>query len=160
MSRPIVVNSRKFDGRIAKSWEADLIERRDDVLILKGVFDSDIDHKKLGFIKHGTVSYEFYWADRWYNVFRFHEPDGHLRSYYCNVATPSVFENGKLDYIDLDIDVLADASLRYEILDLDEFEERAVEMNYPKEILDRSKSSLDELITLIESRQFPFDYND
>jgi protein associated with RNAse G/E len=158
VDEPINIISRKFDGRISKSWQAELIERRDDLLIVKGLFDLDVNHRKLGFIKRGTVSYEFYWPERWYNVFRFHEPEGNLRSYYCNIATPPTFENGTLDYIDLDIDVLADPDLNYEVLDLEEFEERTVKLGYTNEILERSRRSLNELIALIENHQFPFDY--
>jgi protein associated with RNAse G/E len=154
----IVINSRKFDGRIGKSWSAELIENRDGVIVAKGIFDFDVDHKKLGFIRRGTVSYEFYWSDRWYNVFRFHEPEGKLRSFYCNFATPAVLRDGVLDYIDLDIDVLADSGLNYEVLDLDEFAERTVKYGYTKEILERSTQTVDDLISLIEKRGFPFDH--
>jgi uncharacterized protein len=160
VGKQIVINSRKFDGRIGKSWVTELVENEDDVLIAKGVFDLDVDHKKLGFIRRGTISFEFYWPDRWYNVFRFHEPEGTLRGYYCNFATPAVLKDGILDYVDLDIDILADARLNYEILDLDEFAERTIKYGYTDEILARSKQSLDELISLIENRRFPFDHQD
>ena len=154
----IVINSRKFDGRIGKSWPAELIESNNGIIVAKGVFDLDVDHKKLGFIRRGTISYEYYWPDRWYNVFRFHEPEGELRSFYCNFATPAVLQEGVLDYIDLDIDVLADSELNYEVLDLDEFAERTIRYGYTEEILERSTKTVDDLIRLIEKREFPFDH--
>lgn len=157
MGENITIHSRKFDGRISKSWKAELIERGDDLVVVKGVFDIDVDHRKLGFIGRGTVSYEFYWLDRWYNVFRFHEPEGALRSYYCNVTTPPVLSGSTLEYVDLDIDVLADHEFNYEILDMDEFEERTAELGYTKNIVEGAMKSLSELIELIEKRQFPFD---
>lgn len=157
MSDQITINSRKFDGRISKTWHAELTQQDDTILIFTGVFETAVDHRKLGYIRKGTVSREYYWTDKWYNVFRFIEPEGELRNYYCNVATPPTFEDGILDYIDLDIDVLADANLNYEVLDLDEFEERRVTLGYTPEIIERSKRSLDELIRLLETRQFPFD---
>ena len=154
----IVINSRKFDGRIGKRWSAELIENRDGVIVAQGIFDFDVDHKKLGFVRRGTVSHEFYWPDRWYNVFRFHEPEGELRSFYCNFATPAVLRNGVLDYIDLDIDVLVDTELNYDVLDLDEFAERTIKYGYTKEILERSTQTVDDLINLIKKREFPFDH--
>lgn len=154
----IVVNSRKFDGRVSKSWQAELIDRRTDLLICRGVFDRDIDHRKLGFISRGTISYEFYWLEKWFNVFRFHEPDGALRSYYCNIAMPPIFENEMLEYVDLDIDVIADPYLKHEVLDLDEFDEHMVKFAYPPDIVRKAKESVNELIALIETRGFPFDY--
>ena len=134
------------------------MESSNGVIVAKGVFDLDVDHKKLGFIRRGTVSYEFYWPDRWYNVFRFHEPEGDLRGFYCNFATPAVVRDRVLDYIDLDIDVLADSELNYEVLDLDEFAERTIRYGYTEEILERSTKTVDDLIRLIEKREFPFDH--
>lgn len=156
MARTITINSRKYDGRISKSWQAEAIEEGTELLLFKGEFEFPVDHPKLGFVRRGTMSYEYYWLDKWYNVFRFHEPDGKLRNFYCNVATPAVLSNEMLEYTDLDIDILADPELNYEILDLDEFEARTVEMSYPSDFVIKARSGLAELIYLIEHRQFPF----
>ena len=86
LSKQITVNSRKYDQKIRRSWSGGLVSQTDSLLVVVGRFDSDVEHNDLGLIKKGTVSFEFYWLDRWYNVFRFHEPDGTLRNYYCNVA--------------------------------------------------------------------------
>ena len=157
MGNRFLIDSRKYDGRISKSWHAELIETTKDLSVFKGEFDSDVDHRKLGFIRRGTISYEYYWRERWFNIFRFHEPEGDLRNFYCNVATPAVLRENRLEYIDLDIDVLVNPELNYEILDLDEFAEHTVEFGYPAELIENAKASLNELIELIERRQFPFD---
>ena len=39
--------------------------------MLDAVFDEEIEHELLGTISSGTISTEYYWLDRWYNVFRF-----------------------------------------------------------------------------------------
>lgn len=153
----VTIKSLKFDGRISKSWQAELIDESEGLLQFKGVFEHEVDHRKLGLIKKGTVSFEYYWTDRWYNIFRFHEPDGVLRNFYCNVAMPPVLSGDVLEYVDLDLDILADANLNYEILDLDEFEGRRVELNYPAEVVEKARRGLSELIELIENRSFPFD---
>jgi protein associated with RNAse G/E len=125
-------------------------------LVLVGEFKNEVRHSKLGVIRRGTVSYEYYWLDRWFNVFRFHEPGGELRNYYCNVNLPPSFENGVLDYIDLDIDVLVWRDFKYEILDLDEFEQNAVLYGYSDELIGRSRATLDEIQEMIKIRRFPF----
>lgn len=124
------------------------------------MFDEDVKHEQLGLIRRGTVSYEYYWRDRWYNIFRFHEPGGDLRNYYCNISMPPRFENGILDYIDLDIDVLVRKDLSYEVLDLEDFQNNAVIYAYPGEVRRMADQSLMELKGLIERREFPFDYSD
>ncbi len=152
----ITINSYKFDGKIHRSWKAKLIEQKNSLLIFVGEFEKEVKHSHLGVIRRGTVSYEFYWLDLWYNVFRFHEPDGDLRNYYCNVNLPPKFENGVLDYIDLDIDVLVWKDFRYEILDLDEFAENAKIFNYSEDLIEKAKDNLAKLLRLIENRKFPF----
>ena len=123
---------------------------------MKGVFDRDVQHDDLGLIRRGTVSYEYYWLDRWYNVFRFHEPEGELRNYYCNINMPPVFENGVLDYVDLDLDVLVRNDLCYKILDRADFEENAKRFGYSDELRVKADDSVKEVIRVIENREFPF----
>ena len=154
----ITINSRKFNNKIHRTWEASLIEQKDSLLIFVGKFEIEVKHPELGIIRRGTISYEYYWTDRWYNVFRFHEPDGKLRNFYCNVNMPPKFENNVLDYIDLDIDVFVLKDFSYRILDLEEFEENAQYFKYSKELCSKVKESLNELISMIETKVFPFDY--
>ncbi|HEY0427832.1 MAG TPA: DUF402 domain-containing protein [Pyrinomonadaceae bacterium] len=153
---PVTINSRKFDGIIHRSWKAELIEIKDSLLIFVGEFEKEIRHLHLGVIRRGTVSYEFYWRDRWFNVFRFHEPDGSLRNFYCNINMPPKFENDVLDYVDLDIDILVWKDFKYQILDADEFEENAEKYKYTENLKQIVDASVKELVNLIENRKYPF----
>jgi protein associated with RNAse G/E len=152
----VTINSRKFDGSIGKSWTCELIEQAGNQLIFVGEFDREISHEHLGVVKRGTISYEYYWLDRWYNIFKFHEPDGSFRDYYCNINMPPTFENGVLDYVDLDIDILVAQNGTYSILDSDEFEENAVKHEYSDDLRADVFRAVDELTAMIESREFPF----
>lgn len=157
MTEPITINSRKFDGSIRRSWTCTFLRQQESLLEFLGEFAADVQHPDLGLIKRGTVSYEFYWLDRFYNVFRFLEPDGSLRNYYCNINLPPTFANNVLDYIDLDIDILVWPSFNYQILDLDDFEENARVYAYPEEVQAKALQTLDELLSSIGAREFPFD---
>ena len=152
----VTVNSRKFDGKIHRSWKAEFIGRKDSLLTFVGEFESEVKHSHLGVIRRGTMSYEFYWLERWYNIFRFHEPNGDLRNFYCNINMPPTFEKGILDYVDLDIDVLVWKDYSFEILDLDEFEENSIKFKYSLEIHDKVQKALEELKRMIEKKSFPF----
>lgn len=150
------INSRKFDGHIHRTWQADLIEKRDSLLIFEGLFEEEVRHSKIGVIRRGTVSYEYYWLDRWFNVFKFHEPEGDLRNFYCNINLPPSFENNVLDYVDLEIDVLVSKNFEVEILDREEFDENSVIFNYSMDLKTKTFETLDELLKIIETRAFPF----
>lgn len=153
----VTVNSRKYDLSIRRSWECQLIERNDPLLVLVGDFGHDVEHPDLGSIAKGTISYEYYWLDRWYNVFKFQEPDGDFRNFYCNINLPPTFENDVLDYVDLDIDVLVWPDGTTKTLDVDDFEVNATKFVYPEELRAKAFETLSELLELIAKREFPFD---
>lgn len=152
----IVVRALKFDGREHRRWNARLMQQESSLLVLAAVFDQEVRHPELGLIERGTVSIEYYWLKRWYNVFRFLEPCGKLRNFYCNVNLPPHFDGRSLSYVDLDMDIVVAPGLTYEILDLDEFEINAESYQYPNDVRRRAHLALEELVALIEARQFPF----
>ena len=153
----ITVESRKYDGRLHRTWDARLVETLGPLVVVEGVFAEEISHPLLGTIRGGTKSVEYYWRDRWYNVFRFLEPEGTLRNFYCNVNTPARFDGRTLSFTDLDIDLLVMPDFTHSVLDLEEFEENAVRLHYPEEFRTRARDSVEELLTLIARREFPFD---
>ena len=156
--KPITINSRKFDGSINKSWNVKLFNHDNCLFTFIGEFEKDVIHSRLGVIRRGTISYEFYWLNRWYNVFRFHEPDGNFRNFYCNINLPFKFTGNVLDYVDLDLDILVWKDFSYQILDSKEFEANAKRFSYSDKMCKKVRATQDELISLIETKTFPFDY--
>lgn len=152
----VIVSACKYDGREHRRWSAHMMCRDEELLILDARFDREVRHQLLGTVACGTVSIEYYWLNRWYNIFRFLKPDGQLRSFYCNVNIPPTFDGRVLSYVDLDIDILVAPDLSYQIVDEDEFALNAARYDYPQRIRERAYQSLEELVSLIESRGFPF----
>lgn len=154
----VTIQSLKYDRSCHRKWTAKFIASSGSLLEFVGEFENEVSHPHLGIIRPGTISYEYYWLDRWYNVFRFHEPVGTLRNYYCNVNMPPVYMNNVLEYVDLDIDIVVWRDHSYEVLDLDEFEENAVKFGYGGSLKIRAYDVVEELKRLIETREFPFDH--
>jgi protein associated with RNAse G/E len=152
----ITVRACKYDGREHRRWSAQLLKQEGPLLVLDAYFPEEISHDLLGTIAVGTHSLEYYWLDRWYNVFRFAEPDGQLRNYYCNVNVPPMLVEGTLNYIDLDLDILVAPDFSYQILDRDDFETNAALYDYSADVQANASRALDELVTMIELRKFPF----
>jgi uncharacterized protein len=156
VGQQIVVSACKFDGKEHRRWSARIASLDRDLLTLDAKFEQEIQHHLLGSIERGTISIEYYWLNRWYNIFRFLHPDGEFRNFYCNVNTPPVFDGRVLSYIDLDIDILVAPDSSYLILDEEEFALNATKYKYPPKLQDRAYRALEELVTLIENRDFPF----
>src|SRR5712691_8676982 len=117
----LTVRVLKYDGAEHRRWSAKLARREGSLIVLDAAFEFDVQHHLLGNIQRGTRTIEYYWLDRWYNVFRFLKADGSTRLHYCNVNMPPAFEEGALTYVDLDIDILVQPDLSYQVLDLEEF---------------------------------------
>jgi len=152
----IVVSVLKYDGVEHRRWPARIAKIKGPLLVLDAVFEDEIEHDLLGTISAGTISTEYYWLDRWYNVFRFSDPDSRLKNFYCNVNQPPSFDGRVLSYIDLDIDVFVAPDLTYRILDVEDFEKNARRYAYSDEVQANACRAVDELTGLIESRAFPF----
>lgn len=152
-----LINSKKADGKINKSWKADLLDKRDSLLLFRGVFDREITHSDLGVIRPGTISLEYFWLDEMFNIFKFFEPEGAFRNFYCNVCLPPTFENGVLEYVDLDIDVIVSSDFSHTILDMEEFETNALQFGYSQEIKLNAELGLENILQKIRDRNFPFD---
>ena len=153
----IEVRAYKYDGRLHRTWPAELLRQDDSLIILDATFPDEIVHDLLGTITSGTHSLEFYWLNRWYNIFRFARPNGELRNYYCNVNVPPTFVEGVLSYVDLDLDILVEPDFSYRILDRDDFEQSVELYRYPEEVQTNALRAVDELVAMIEARDFPFD---
>lgn len=152
----IEVRAYKFDGLLHRSWAAKLDHQEGPLIVLDATFPDEITHNLLGTIASGTRSLEYYWLDRWYNVFRFAQPDGKLRNYYCNVNVPPTLSDGILSYVDLDLDILVDPDFSYRILDLEDFERNIEVYGYPEEVQSNARQALDDLVRMIEARALPF----
>lgn len=152
----ITVRTFKYDGSEHREWLARVVRQDKSLLVLDAEFAEEIEHELLGRISRGTLSIEYYWLNHWYNIFRFAEPNGKLRNYYCNINVPPSFDGQELRYVDLDIDVLVNPDFSYTVLDREEFKVNAVRYGYPAEIVANTERGLEELIQLIETRSFPF----
>ncbi|MBL8182878.1 MAG: DUF402 domain-containing protein [Blastocatellia bacterium] len=145
-NRPGIINSRKYDGSLHRSWECELISFDDEEIICRGVFEKTVEHRDLGLIHAGTISYERFWLSRWYNVFRFEEPDGTLRNHYFNISMPPTFDGSTVEFVDLDIDIVVWPDGRVFTLDLDEFEQNRQLLCYSSEIVGMVDKTLDEIL--------------
>lgn len=126
------------------------------MITLDAEFEDDVQHHLLGDIPRGTRTIEYYWLDRWYNIFQFLDHKGGTRWYYCNVGAPPTLDGDVLSYVDLDIDILVRPDLSYRVLDLDEFETNAARYRYSEEVKRQACAAVDELVAVIQKRQFPF----
>ncbi|MGQ9889191.1 MAG: DUF402 domain-containing protein [Aggregatilineales bacterium] len=120
---PFTVYKRDHAGRVVWRYSGEVVARGATWVCLRAVFERD--QADLGFVtlRRGDIFIEWFYADRWYNVFRVEEAgSGRLKGWYCNVTRPARIASDSVcaDDLALDVFVMPDGSLR--LLDQDEFE--------------------------------------
>jgi uncharacterized protein len=153
---PFTIRVLRYDGTEYRRWNVRLVRRDGSLIVFEGEFDIEVQHPHIGHISPGTRTVEYYWQDKWYNVFRFLGDAGETRFWYCNINLPPIIESSSITYVDLDLDVLVQTDGSYQILDSDEFAHHAQMFQYPPEVEESAQQALTELISRLEVRQFPF----
>jgi hypothetical protein len=121
-SAPITVVKSDHTGREVWRYDGHTLERDATRLVLEARFNrDDID---LGYVKFrwGDRFVEYFYADRWYNVFAIHDvEDDHLKGYYCNITRPAVLGDGVVRADDLALDVFVFPDGRTQVMDEEEY---------------------------------------
>ena len=119
----IQVQKKNPAGEVTYEYEGKLLSRDEHSVVLEALFDrADMPFMDVVF-KAGDRFVEYYYIDRWYNIFVIHDRDDqNIKGWYCNIGKPAVFEDGIVSYIDLALDLWVSADGRQTVLDEDEFE--------------------------------------
>jgi protein associated with RNAse G/E len=152
----LTVNAYDLGGNLKKSWKCRKLDSEGSTLILLGEFAEDVQHNELGLIRASTLSYEYFFPDRWYNIFRFEEPAGVLRNWYCNITMPPEISDHTIDYVDLDIDVLIWPDHSLKILDVEEYEENARKHDLSEDAREQVSLALTDVLAAFRDNRFPF----
>lgn len=88
----------------------------------------------------------YFFKNRWFNIMAQLKKDG--ITYYCNIATPFIIEEGTVKYIDYDLDLRIYNNGEYKILDKMEYKYHKKIMNYSEDLETAIKNGLDDLIKL------------
>lgn len=120
--RPIMhVHKVDHDGHIALTYEAEVDEWLPDGVRLAARWDRPTSD--LGYVTFETGDHftEWYYTNRWYNIFEIASPDGTLKGWYCNVAAPATIAQNDLYCRDLLLDLWVAPDGATTVLDEDEF---------------------------------------
>ena len=158
--RPVYIRARTYDGAPHWSHPAWLVRADDGIVITRTEAGLPID-RVAGAYTSPYNTRAHYWTDRWFNVIRLELPGKGLDGFYCNIASPVEFDGATVGYIDLQLDVrvfaASDGSLTYRVLDEDEFEAARRLFSYPDDVVQHAFAAVDQVIALVEAREFPFD---
>lgn len=118
----IKVQKKNPAGEVMYEYEGDEIRRDDTSVVVEALFTrDDMPFQDVTF-KKGDRFVEYYYSDRWYNIFAIYDrDDGALKGWYCNIGKPAVIEDELVSYVDLALDLWVSADGTQTVLDEDEF---------------------------------------
>ncbi|MDF9824480.1 protein associated with RNAse G/E [Breznakia sp. PF5-3] len=154
----IYIQSYKHDKSLHRTWSKGfVIESNEDriVAITDRSYVIEADGRKW-LTREPAIC--FFYPDKWYNVICMIRKKGIF--YYCNLASPSIYDGESLKNIDYDLDIKVNNEFEYIILDEDEYEEHSKEMKYSDDLDKVIHKQMDDLISHIKMRVSPFDHDE
>jgi len=111
--------------------------------------------KDLGYavFEPGDRFLEYYYTDRWYNIFDIASKDGQRKGWYCNITEPAVIYDDRIEQIDLFLDVWITPNGKTLLLDEDEF---ASDITLSAEQREGAQKGLQDLLKMLAARQEAF----
>jgi len=144
-SEKVIVIKQNIQEMEVWRYEGTVLNRRVNAALIEARFNrTDLFFHGIT-LRENDRFVEAYYAEEWFNIFEIHDKDDdRVKGWYCNVCRPARFEDGKIYYVDLALDLLVYPDGRK--LELDEDEFTALKLN-PTEIRS-ARSALQKLASL------------
>ena len=144
----------KHDGKVHRCWdEAIVLDVKKDYIVFGN--ERTLVTESYGSTwrtKEPAIMYFF--KDRWYNIIVQLKKTG--VTYYCNIASPFIIEEGTIKYIDYDLDLRIFPSGSFKILDRQEYKYHKKKMKYSSDLDKVIRNALSELITSYQKGEAMF----
>ncbi len=134
-------------------YQGKIVEQFADRVVIQAEWT--LPTKELGYTRFepGDRFTEYYYTDRWFNIFDIAGADGRRKGWYCNVAQPAVIFEDHIEQIDLLLDVWVTPDGKPLILDEDEF---ATDTTLSEEQREGARAGLQALLQLLATQQEAF----
>lgn len=152
----ILVRKLNYEDRETWRWSGKLVERGDGVVVIDAIFNGK--PRDLGYMKLETTDlfHEFYYSDRWFNIFQVFAGDGTMKGWYCNITKPAQFSDNEIAFVDMVLDVFVYPDGRPLVLDEEEFEQNRQTV-YSLEDAQKAKEAVAQLLEMAKRGEFPFE---
>jgi uncharacterized protein len=140
-------------GEAKVRYKGEVAEHLPHGIIIKAYWQQPA--KDLGYTRFepGDRFTEYYYTDRWFNIFDIATPGGTRKGWYCNVAEPARIYDDHIEQVDLLLDVWVDPKGTPLVLDEDEFK---ADTTLSDEQRKGARQALHELLQMIAARIEPF----
>ncbi len=150
----VKINVYKHDGKLHSTNEESIIIDITDDMVVCGNSETIITEGDGRSYKTNETAVIFFYKDKWFNILCQFKKYGIF--YYCNIATPYLYEKNTIKYIDYDLDLRVFPDGGYKVLDKNEYKYHKKLMNYTEDMDKVIKYELSKLIEMKKNNDFPF----
>ncbi len=138
-------------------YDARVVARAPGMIQIEARFEArDVAHLGPILLRRGDRMVEWFYADRWYNIFEIHDAaDDGLKGWYCNITRPAILVDGEVRADDLALDLVVLPGGEVLLVDEDEF----AALDIPPSDRVAALAAADDLRRAVAARQPPFDAN-
>ena len=135
-------------------YTGEIVERSGRQVVISAHWTMGV--KELGYTRFepGDRFTEYYYADRWFNIFEIANAAGTRKGWYCNITEPAQILDERIEQIDLFLDLWVTPTGETLVLDRDEFEAATTMSAMQRK---GAEKGLQILLEWVQERQKPFD---
>ena len=151
----LAIRSYKHDGSLHRFWDRGLvIDYNEDFVVVatKRARVTETDGRKW-FTKEPAVT--IFSRKEWWNVICMIKKEGIC--YYCNIASPSIIEQGYIKYIDYDLDTKLYPNGNIKVLDEKEYKRNRNSYHYDSDLDIVLRYQMKKVLEAMKNKEFPFD---
>ena len=148
------VHCYKHNGKIHRTWDkTTVLDETDDYLVC-GNNKVKITESTKRTHRTKETAIVFFYKRRWFHVTAQFKTNGLF--YKVDIASPFLYDEGVIKYIDYDLDVKIFPDGSFRVLDKNEYKYHRKLMKYPDKLDSKLQSELTDLINMIRANVGPF----
>ena len=156
LEQEVVTVAFKHNGKVHRTWyQTYLIEDNEEYVAVGSThsFVIEADGRRWHAIEPAV---SIFMKKQWFNCVCMIKSTG--INYYVNIASPAVFENNVIKYIDYDLDFKVDPEFSIKALDEFEYKKHKKLYNYSNDLDEVINYNFNKVKQSILNREFPFSH--
>jgi hypothetical protein len=149
--KTITIIKKDHSGNEVWEYTGRLVERLENKIVVEAYFDRDETIVDRLVIQKGDKFIETYFLDKWFNIYEIQDPqNASIKAWYCNISFPAQLIKNSVIFRDLALDLLVYPDGRQIVLDMDEFNSLALNM----QVRSKALHALEQLQELFSSQSY------
>ncbi len=157
--KKVEIMALKYGNKPHYRWESRILEQNKEYVVVGSRPGRTLKHfSREEEFQFNKWAVEFFFFNHWFTTAVVMEDISgpEIDQYYCNIAQPARYENDRISFVDLDLDLIKKKNSSWQVVDKDDFQINQKRYDYPPELVQKTWQALNNLQERIASGEFPF----